>query len=81
MAGFFVLILILAAFHYWYIVLSGIALWIGGWWLLERWRGYRAIQAREAADRLRHEQARREIRRITAVTTRAMIEAARRGRP
>jgi site-specific recombinase len=81
MAGFFVLILILAAVHYWYVVLGGIALWVSGLWLLETWRDYRAVQAREAADRLRHEQARREIRQITAATTQAMIELTRRGKP
>ncbi|HEY1688027.1 MAG TPA: hypothetical protein VGF95_04105 [Solirubrobacteraceae bacterium] len=77
MVGFFVLILVIWAIHYWYAVPGVIALWAAGYWLLGRWRSYWTRQRHEAADRLRHEQARHEIRRITAATTKAMLDAAR----
>jgi flagellar biosynthesis/type III secretory pathway M-ring protein FliF/YscJ len=85
MDGFLLLVLWLLAVA---VLLVLIKLWplclaVALAWAIWRWvvlprREYRAIEAR---DRLRHEQARREIDRITTTATRAMYDAARQGRP
>jgi hypothetical protein len=76
MAGFFILLIIMLLIHYWYVV-------VGAGALCALWHmvvvPLRERQADLARDRLRHEQARRDIDRIAIATTQAMCEAARGG--
>lgn len=74
MAGFFILLIIMLLIHYWYVVVGTVA-FCALWHLVIAPLGER--QAELARDRVRHEQARREIDRIAMVTTQAMFEAAR----
>lgn len=77
MGGFFILILLIFAIHYWYVVAAAIALGVACLTGLDAWDDRRAKQAVEARERLRHERARREIDRIALAATQAMCEAAR----
>lgn len=77
--GLLALVLILWIIHYWYLLLAAIGIYTTVRWLLGCRREYRALQRREAAERRRHVQARREIQQIKAATARAMVDAARGG--
>jgi hypothetical protein len=74
MGGFFILVLLIFLIHYWYLLAGGVVLYALWCSVVVPLREY---QAREAADRLRHEHARQEIDAIGLATTRAMFEAAR----
>jgi hypothetical protein len=73
MGGFFILVLLIFVIQYWYIVVGGMALYALWGMVIEPWR---EREAREAAERLRHERARQEIREIGVATTLAMYQAA-----
>jgi hypothetical protein len=67
------LMLVMLIVHYWHLVAGALVLYLLWRWGIEPWRQARA---REAHDRLRHAQARREIDRIAFETARAMYQAA-----
>jgi hypothetical protein len=74
MGGFFILVLLIFVIKYWYLLAAGMVLYALWGMVIEPWR---ERQAREAAERLRHERARQEIRAIGVATTLAMYQAAR----
>jgi HAMP domain-containing protein len=71
MGGFFIILLLILLAHYWYVLVGGAVLYALWSMVIE------PLREREAADRLRHERARQEIRAIGAATTLAMYQAAR----
>jgi hypothetical protein len=74
MGGFFILLVLILLVHYWYLLVGGAALYALWCLVIEP---AREREAGEAAERLRHEQARQEIRAIGVATTLAMYQAAR----
>jgi membrane protein required for beta-lactamase induction len=77
MAGLFIVLLIILAIQYWYVVVGAIALWLLWCLVLDPMRK-REIELARA--RQRHQRARAEIDAVTAVTRRAMVDATRAGR-
>jgi hypothetical protein len=73
MGGLFVVLLLIVLVHYWYVLVGGAGLY--AWWCLVI-EPAREREVREAAERLRHERARQEIRAIGVATTLAMYQAA-----
>jgi hypothetical protein len=73
MGGLFLIGLLVLFSKLWPLVLAGLALLLLWWFVIGPLRDARA---REVRDHMRHEQARREIDRIAAETTRAMYQAA-----
>jgi uncharacterized membrane protein len=67
------LMLVMLIVQYWHLVVGVLVLYLVWRWGFEPWRQARA---REAHNRLRHAQARREIDRIAYETARAMHRAA-----
>jgi len=74
MGGFFIILLLILLVHYWYLLVGGAVLYSLWSMVIEP---LREREASEAAERLRHEQARQEIRAIGVATTLAMYQAAR----
>jgi HAMP domain-containing protein len=73
MGGLFILLLLILLAHYWYILVGAAVLYALWRMVIE------PLREREAAERLRHERARQEIRAIGVATTLAMYQAARSG--
>ncbi len=74
MGGFFIILLLILLARYWYLLAGGAVLYALWCFVIEP---LREREAREAAERLRHEQARQEIRAIGVATTLAMYQVAR----
>jgi hypothetical protein len=74
MGGFFIILLLLLLIHYWYVLVGGAGLYALWCMVIEP---LREREASEAAERLRHERAREEIRAIGVATTLVMYQAAR----
>jgi p-aminobenzoyl-glutamate transporter AbgT len=77
MAGFFILMLFVVLAKYWYVMAGVFLLWLLWCFVIEQARQREAEHIREYQ---RHERARRDIERVTAATTRAMVDATREGR-
>jgi hypothetical protein len=76
MGGLVIILLLILAVHYWYLLVGGVVLYALWCMVIEP---LREREAREAAERLRHERARQEIQAIGVATTWAMYQAARNG--
>jgi hypothetical protein len=76
MAGLFILMLFVVLAKYWYVAAGVFVLWLLWCFVIQPARQREAEQLREVQ---RHERACRDIERVTAATTRAMADAARRG--
>ena len=74
MGGLVIILLLILLAHYWYILVGAAALYAVWSFVIEP---LREREAREAAERLRHERARQEIQAIGVATTWAMYQAAR----
>lgn len=67
------LMVVMLIVQHWHLVVGALVLYLVWRWGIDPWQQARV---REAHDRLRHAQARREIDRITFETARAMHQAA-----